>query len=83
MSIVCVCIAVKIQFDNTSTCKYSIILTLSSVDICTLACSAPYSKILYPPLAPLTTTLHPLLGVIFIIKPFPLPNTSTQIMFVI
>ena len=31
MSIVCVCITVKIQFDNT--CKYPIILTLRSVDM--------------------------------------------------
>ena len=31
MSIVCVCVTVKIQFDNTKTCKYSIILALRSV----------------------------------------------------
>ena len=31
MPIVCVCITIEIQFDNTGTCKYSIIFTLCSV----------------------------------------------------
>ena len=31
MSGVCVCVTVKIQFDNTCTCKYSKLLALCSV----------------------------------------------------
>ena len=47
---VCVCVTVKIQFDNTSTCKYSIILPLRSVAMLLSPFGPPYSKILDPPL---------------------------------
>ena len=43
MPIVCECITVKIQFDNTRTCKYSIILIPCSV---AMRFGPPYSKIL-------------------------------------
>ena len=37
MSIAGVCVTVKIQFDNSSTCKYSIILTLCLASSCVWA----------------------------------------------
>ena len=50
MPMVCVCITVKIQIDNTRTCKYSIIFTLRSVAMRIRAFGPFYSKILDPPL---------------------------------
>ena len=43
-------LTVKIQFDNTSTCKYSILLNLCSIAMVPLMLGPPYSKILDPPL---------------------------------
>ena len=48
---VCVCATVKVQFDNTCTCKYSIILAIQSVAMLPHAFGPPsppppYSKIL-------------------------------------
>ena len=48
--LLCVCATVKIQFANTSTCKYSIKPTLRSVAMLPRAFGPPYSKILDPPL---------------------------------
>ena len=45
------CENVKIQFDNTSTCKYSIILALRSVAMLDCAFRPPYLEILDPPLS--------------------------------
>ena len=45
-----VCVTVKILFDNTSICKYSIILTLCSVAMLLHAFATPHSKILDLPL---------------------------------
>ena len=47
MFIVCVCVPVKIQFNNTSTCNYPLARSL-----CSLAQLPPhpYSNILDPPL---------------------------------
>ena len=53
MSIVCV-YTVEIQIDNTSTCKYSIILTILSVDMRPCTFGPPYSKILDPRLLIIT-----------------------------
>ena len=45
MSTVCVCATVKIQFDNISTCKYSVILALRSFVMLQPAFGPPHSKI--------------------------------------
>ena len=57
MSIVCVCVTVKMQFDNTRTCKYSIILALCSVAMLLRAFGPPYSKILDPSLIPVVKVI--------------------------
>ena len=44
MSIVCVCVTVKVQFDNTSTCKYSIILAIRSVAMLLVHLGPPIQK---------------------------------------
>ena len=42
--LLCVCVTVKIQFDNTSTCKYSIILKLRSVTLLPRSLGLPLFK---------------------------------------
>ena len=51
MSILCECVTVKIQFHRTSTCTYSIVLTLPSVTMLPRSFGPPFSKILDLPLS--------------------------------
>ena len=57
MSIVCMCVTVKIQFDNTSTCKYSTYLPSARL-LCPARVQAPYSKLLDPPLINMNTIIY-------------------------
>ena len=45
-----VCVTVKMQLGNTSTCKYSIMLALCPVPMLSCPSGPTYSKILDPPL---------------------------------